>query len=175
MLDPFPKFMAGGGDAPSVPVWDMAVLAGATLLISTIVIVTWTQPVTYDLDGEQEILAIHTGISQASLTFESSCLDEECNPLSVWVVPHDGAEDWDGSLKGASETILLDSESTESTVELSDRLDSGEYRIILDGDGSYTFEVTVNRTLPHEYVPAIIGALLVVWGIWRKQQEENAD
>ncbi len=172
MLDPFRNSMAGGGDAPSVPVWDMAVLAGATLLLSTIVIVVWTQPVTYDLDGDEEILTVHAGLSQATLTFESTCLDDQCNPLSVWVVPHDGTEDWDGSLKGAEETILLDSESTESVVELSEPLESGEYRIILDGDGAYTFEVTVNRTLPHEYVPAIIGSLLLVWGIWRKQQED---
>lgn len=165
--------MAGGGDAPSVPVWDMAVLAGATLVISTIVIVAWTQPVTYELGGgQQEILSIHTGLSEASLSFDATCLDDSCVPLSAWIVPHDGKESWDGSLDGGQEITLLNTNQTESSSSLNDPLSSGEYRIILEGEGEYTFEVTINRTLPHEYVPAIIGALLVVWGVWRKQQEQ---
>ena len=165
--------MAAGGDAPSVPVWDMAVLAGATLVISTIVILTWTQPVTYELSGgQQEVLSVHTGISEASLTFEAACIGDTCQPLSVWVISHDGAESWDGSLDNAQEINLLNSNETESSTSLPEPLSSGEYRIILDGEGTYTFEVTINRTFPHEYVPAIIGALLVVWGVWRKQQED---
>ena len=165
--------MAGGGDAPSVPIWDMAVLAGATLLLSTIVIVLWTQPVTYDLDSEpKEVLIVHTGLSEASLTFEATCLDESCNPLSVWVVAHDEQESWDGGLLGAIEVDLLGGNTTESEESLPEPLEAGEYRIILEGEGSYSFETTVNRTLPHEYIPAIIGALLVVWGVWRKQQED---
>ena len=165
--------MAGGGDAPSVPVWDMAVLAGATLVISTIVIVAWTQPVTYELrGGQQEILSIHTGLSEASLSFDAACLDDTCEPLSAWIVPHDGKESWDGSLDGAQEITLLTINQTESSSDSNDPLSSGEYRIILEGEGEYTFEVTINRTFPHEYLPAIIGALLVVWGVWRKQQEE---
>ncbi len=170
----FGQDMAGGGDAPSVPVWDMAVLAGATLVISTIVIVTWTQPVTYELGGgQQEVLSIHTGISEASLTFEATCLDDACAPLSVWIVPHDGKESWSGNLDGAQEINLLTSNQTESSTSSNDPLSSGEYRILLEGEGAYTFEVTINRTFPHEYVPAIIGALLVVWGVWRKQQEDE--
>ena len=165
--------MAGGGDAPSVPVWDVAVLAGAVLVISTIVIVTWTQPVTYELGGtQQEVLSIHTGLSEASLSFEAACLDDPCEPLSAWIVPHDGKESWDGSLDGSQEISLLNSNETESSRSLNEPLSSGEYRIILDGEGEYTFEVTINRIFPHEYVPAIIGALLVVWGVWRKQQEQ---
>ena len=165
--------MAGGGDAPSVPVWDMAVLAGAALVISTIVIVAWTQPVTYELGGgQQEVLSIHTGLSEASLSFDAACIDVLCEPLSAWIVPHDGEESWDGSLDGAQEINLLNANETESSSSLNDPLSSGEYRIILEGEGEYTFEVTINRTIPHEYVPAIIGALLVVWGIWRKQQEQ---
>ena len=166
--------MAGGGDAPSVPVWDMAVLAGATLVISTIVIVAWTQPVTYELSGnQQEVLSVHTGISEASLTFEATCLDDACAPLSAWIVPHDGKESWSGNLDEAQEINLLEFNQTESSTSLNDPLTSGEYRIILEGEGAYTFEVTINRTFPHEYVPAIIGALLVVWGVWRKQQEHE--
>ena len=108
--------MAGGGDAPSVPVWDMAVLAGATLVISTIVIVTWTQPVTYELGGGQhEVLSIHTGISEASLTFEATCLDNACEPLSAWVVPHDGKESWNGNLDDAQEINLLNANQSESS------------------------------------------------------------
>ena len=165
--------MAGGGDAPSVPIWDMAVLAGATLVISTIVIVAWTQPVKYELGGgQQEVLSIHTGLSEASLSFDAACIEDPCEPLSAWIVPHDGGESWDGSLEGAQEINLLNVNETESSRSVNDPLSSGEYRIILEGDGSYTFEVTINRTIPHEYVPALIGALLVVWGIWRKQQEQ---
>ena len=165
--------MGGGGDAPSVPIWDMAVLAGATLVLSTIVIVLWTQPVTYDLDGSpQEVLIVHTGLSEASLTFEAICLAETCSPLSVWVVPHDEQESWNGNTFGAIEIDLLGANTTESEESLNDPLATGEYRIILDGEGSYAFEATVNRNLPHEYVPALIGALLVVWGVWRKQQED---
>jgi hypothetical protein len=165
--------MAGGGDAPSIPVWDMAVLAGATILLSTIVIVSWTQPLNYNLNGnDQEVLTVHTGLSTATLTFDASCLDDPCQPLTVWVVPHDGEESWDGSLAGAQEVQLLNSDTPETSETLNEPLPAGEYRIILDGDGKYTFETTVNREIPHEFVPAIIGALLMVWGIWRKQQED---
>ena len=165
--------MAGGGDAPSVPIWDMAVLAGATLILSTIVIVLLTQPVTYDLDGDpQEVLTVHTGLSEASLTFEAVCLDETCAPLSVWVVPHDGQESWDGNVFGSIEIDILGINTTESKKSLNEPLATGEYRIILEGEGSYSFETTVNRNLPHEYIPAIFGALLVVWGVWRKQHED---
>lgn len=166
--------MAGGGDAPNVPVWDVAVLAGSILLLSTIVIVTWTQPSTYTLDGNaQEVLTVHTGyFSGGDLTFEASCLDEPCQTLTAWIVPHDGSESWDGGLADATEIGLLNSNTTETSKGLNEPLSSGEFRIILDGDGTYTFETTVQRDVPHEYVPAIIGAFLVVWGIWRKQQED---
>ena len=181
MLDHSRNSMAGGGDAPSVPIWDMAVLAGATLFISTLVIVSpWTQPDSYDLDGKEDVLSVHTGMSQAGLTFEATCVaksavsEGSCNKLSAWVLPHDGQEIWDGSLDQAEEIVLLEDGNIDSTVDMDGKLDSGEYRIILDGDGSYTFEVTVNRTIPHEFFPAIIGSFLLIWGIWRKQQEEDS-
>jgi hypothetical protein len=166
--------MAGGGDAPNVPVWDVAILAGAVLLLSTIVIVTKTQPSSYTLDGNtQEVLTVHSGyFSGGTLTFEASCLDDPCQILTVWVVPHDGGESWNGGLADATEIQLLDSNTIETSKDLNEPLPSGDYRIILDGDGRYTFETTIQRDVPHEYVPAIIGAFLVVWGIWRKQQED---
>ena len=175
--------MGAGGDAPSVPIWDMAVLIGATLFISTVVILIWTQPNTYNLDGKEEVLTVHTGLSQAGLTFESACISSpdsdantssSCQDLSVWIVSHDGAESWTGDLDDAVEIDLLTDGESESTISLSDKLDSGEYRLILDGEGQYTFEVTVNRTIPHEFAPAILGSVLLIWGIWRKQQEEDA-
>ena len=177
--------MGGGGDAPSVPIWDMAVLAGATLFISTLVIVSpWTQPDTYDLDGEQDVLTVHTGLSQASLKFESKCIESteeldpqspaNCGNLNVWVIPHDGEEIWDGSLVDGKSLLLLEDGAIESTVEMNDMLDKGEYRLILEGDGLYTFEATINRTIPHEFTPAIIGSIMLIWGIWRKQQEEDS-
>tara|TARA_B110000438_G_scaffold259984_1_gene269749 strand:+ start:2673 stop:3176 length:504 start_codon:yes stop_codon:yes gene_type:complete len=165
--------MAGGGDAPSVPVWDMAVLAGSILVLSTIVIVTWTQPSTYTLDGSaQEVLTVNTGFSGGDLTFEASCLDDPCQTLTAWVVPHDGKESWSGGLGDATEIDLLNFNTTEISKNLNAPLPSGEFRIILDGEGTYTFETTIQRNVPHEYVPAIIGAFLVVWGVWRKQQED---
>jgi len=167
----FGNHMAGGGDAPSVPVWDMAILAGAVLLASTMVIVAWTQPVQYELDGPKEILVIHTGLSEATLSFKAKCTGEECDPLSVWIIPHDGLESWDGGLSDAQEVELLDQDSNSVSTDMDGALTSGEYRIILDGTGSYTFETTVHRTLPHEYLPAIVGSLLLIWGIWRKQHE----
>ncbi|GIS45119.1 MAG: hypothetical protein Ct9H90mP16_21890 [Candidatus Poseidoniales archaeon] len=57
--------MGAGGDAPSVPIWDMAVLIGATLFISTVVILVWTQPNTYDLDGPKGGTNGAYGLSQA--------------------------------------------------------------------------------------------------------------
>ena len=126
---------------------------------------------------------MHTGLSQAGLTFESTCISksdsDSAPPLSVricpvWIVSHDGSESWNGELDGAEEIDLLVDGASESTVTLNGKLDSGEYRLILDGEGQYTFEVTVNRTIPHEFGPAIIGSMLLIWGIWRKQQEEDA-
>ena len=142
--------MGAGGDAPSVPIWDMAVLIGATLFISTVVILVWTQPNTYDLDGQEEVLTVHTGLSQAGLTFESTCISSPdsdtsstpvCEDLSVWIVSHDGSESWNGELDGAEEIDLLVDGASESTVSLNGKLDSGEYRLILDGEGQYTLKL----------------------------------
>ena len=163
--------MAGGGDVESTSVWDMAILAGAVLLVSTIVIVAWTQPVQYELDGTQEVLVIHTGLSDATLSFKAECTGEVCGDLSVWIIPYDGAESWNGGLNNAQEIQLLDQDTSSVSIDMDGTLASGEYRIILDGAGSYTFETTIHRTLPHEYIPAIIGSLLLIWGIWRKQHE----
>ena len=61
------------------------------------------------------------------------------------------------------------------SVGLSDKVPQGEYRVVLEADPSSTlqFEMTVNRSIPHEYVPALIGGLLIVWGMWRKSHENE--
>ena len=185
--------MGGGGDAPSVPAWDLAVLVGAALLISTIVISVWTQPVTIAVEDSQEVMTFHTGVSDASVNFEveyaAECYGdvsgeggdefEQCSLISVYLIPHDGETIWDGQLSDDTiSMVLVDGETPPEkgesiSVGLSDKVPQGEYRVILEADPSATvqFEMTVNRSIPHEYVPALIGGLLIVWGSWRKSQE----
>lgn len=166
--------MGGGGDAPSVPPWDMAVLVGASLMLATLFIATWTQPVSHAVDGPTEILTIHSGLAEASLRLEAQhgleCTEADpCDALRVYVLAEGQ------SLSDVTPVELLPTGHGEhAEIALNDRLDAGAYRIVLDGEGSYDFEATVNRTVPHEYVPAILGALLLVWGIWRGQQEDEA-
>ena len=170
--------MAGGGDAADTTPWDLAVLVGAALMISTLVIVTWTQPVTVGLDGQTEVLTIHTGLSDATINFDiehaPDC--EDCTGVTVVLVEHDGEDAWDGVIPANAPSLILLEEGDEGpeSVGFNEVIPQGEYRVILDGEGSYLFEATVNRALPHEYVPALIGALLLVWGIWRKQLEAEA-
>jgi hypothetical protein len=170
--------MAGGGDAADTTPWDLAVLVGAALMISTLVIVTWTQPVTVGLDGPTEVLTIHTGLSDATINFDiehaPDC--EDCTGVTVVLVEHDGEDAWDGIIPANAPTLVLltDGDQGPESVGFNEAVPQGEYRVILDGEGTYLFEATVNRARPHEYVPALIGALLLVWGIWRKQLESEA-
>ncbi|GEM_PF-789619 len=165
--------MAGGGDVESVPAWDMAVLVGAALMLSTFVIVTWTQPVTHAVTEPTEILTLHTGVADASITLtaahDMSCTEADpCAALLVYVVP--AGEDIDS----VTPIELLDAGHGQSNeISLNQPLEQGEYHLYLDGEGEYAFEVTISRAIPHEYTPALIGALLLVWGIWRKQQEDH--
>ena len=181
--------MGGGGDAPSVPAWDLAVLVGAALLISTVVISLWTQPITIEVEDSEEVMTFHTGVSDASVNFEvqyaSECYGEvpggfeHCSLVLVHLIPHDGDTIWDGEIgDDAISMILMDGDTPPGkgesiSVGLSDKVPQGEYRVVLQADPSSTlqFEMTVNRSIPHEYVPALIGGLLIVWGMWRKSQE----
>ena len=181
VLNRFGRDMAGGGDAPNVPIWDMAVLIGASLLISTIFIVIWTQPTTVVSENDStEVMTFHTGISTAKVSFDiekhSDCDSESvtCEDVTVYLVPHDGNEIWDGDIPTNSRNlVLLDDGAESASVGFNDPIAQGEYRVVLDGEGTYLFEMTVNRTIPHEYVPALIGSLFVVWGVWRKTQESE--
>ncbi len=183
--------MGGGGDAPSVPAWDLAVLVGAALLISTVVISIWTQPVTIDVEASEEVMTFHTGVSDASVNFEleyaAECYGdvpggfEHCSLVVVHLVPHNGDTIWDGEIgEDTISMILMDGDTPPQkgesiSVGLSDKVPQGEYRVVLEADPSSTlqFEMTVNRSIPHEYVPALIGGLLIVWGMWRKSYENE--
>ena len=173
--------MAGGGDAPDVPAWDLAVLIGAALVISTLVIAVWTQPTPVSSENlPTEVMTFHTGLSDATVSFEAgyaaSCWEEgsdPCEAIVVTLVSHNGDDAWDGIIPVDSPSMtLLDGEKGEmSTVSFNEKIPQGEYRVILEGDADLQLEMTINRSIPHEYVPALFGSLLLTWGIWRKAQE----
>ncbi len=171
--------MAGGGDAPSVSTWDLSVLTGCILMLSTVFIAVWTLPEisTIELDGAEEHLIIHTGVSDATVSFDvgkdESCMvsnGTECDGFEIIIIESEGG-DWDGVIpSNAMRVDVLDGKDKE-TVRFSDPLSQGEYRVVFDGEGEYFFEADVNRSVPHEYIPAVFGAFLIVWGIWRGRQE----
>ena len=169
--------MAGGGDAPSVSTWDLAVLAGGILLMSTVFIAVWTLPVTKELDGAEEVLLVHTGVSDAMLSIDvgkaESCMipnGTTCDGFEIIIIESEGG-DWDGVIpSNAIRVDVLDGKDVE-TVRFSDPLPQGEYRVVFDGEGEYFFEADVNRSVPHEYIPSVFGAFLIVWGMWRGRQE----
>ena len=109
--------MGGGGDAPSVPAWDLAVLVGAALLISTVVISVWTQPITIEVEDSEEVMTFHTGVSDASVNFEvqyaSECYGEvpggfeHCSLVLVHLIPHDGDTIWDGEIGDDAISMIL--------------------------------------------------------------------
>jgi len=169
--------MAGGGHAPSVSTWDLAILAGCILLISTVFIAVWTQPVTTELDGAKEVLVVHTGLSEATISFNvgkaEPCLipnGTTCDGFEIIIVKSDGGE-WDGVIPSDATRVDVLLDKDEETVRMTSPLSQGEYRVIFDGDGEYFFEADINRSVPHEYIPAVFGAFLIVWGMWRGNQE----
>lgn len=155
--------MGGGGDAPVVPAWDLATLAGLVLILSTVAIAVWTQPETVDLDaGTVEFKEIHTGLSGGTLVVDATQQEctENCSTVTVVLTHEDG------------EVISQAVEEGRILVTLEE---SGTYTVELEGEGIHQVEITLRRAVPHEYLPAIAGALLLVWGMWRERQEEEAE
>jgi hypothetical protein len=66
-----------------------------------------------------------------------------------------------------SETFQFNETGGDAT---SQRSSEGPIVVTAEGEGDYTISVSVQRQLPLEALPVILGLFLVIWGEWRKRQ-----
>ena len=155
--------MGGGGTAESIPPWDLASLTGATLLIGTVLMALWAPGHDLSLDsgsGVVQITSVDVGFLgssdaiQIDVTPGESCSGD--NATACNIVVNIGSEMFQFNETGGDAT--------------SQRSSEGPQVITAEGVGDYTISVSVQRQLPLEAFPVILGLFLVIWGEWRKRQ-----
>ena len=70
-------------------------------------------------------------------------------------------------VKIGSETFQFNESGGDAT---SQRSSEGPIIVSAEGVGDYSISVSVQRQLPLEALPVILGLFLVIWGEWRKRQ-----
>ena len=155
--------MGGGGTAEPIPPWDLASLIGATLLIGTVLMVLWSPSHDLSLEsesGEVQITSVDVGLLGSSDAIQIDVVPgESCSG--------DNATTCNIIVKIGSETFQFNESGGDAT---SQRSSEGPVVISAEGVGDYTISVSVQRQLPLEALPVILGLFLVIWGEWRKRQ-----
>ncbi len=157
--------MGGGGTSEPIPVWDLASLMGATMLIGTLLMALWTPSHEVNLEQGSEpisLTSIDVGFLGSEDAIEVSVLpDESCNESNSTgcnIIVDVGGEE-------------LSFPADESWYSLtSSRTSEGPLNITVQGAGDYEVKINVKRQLPLAALPAILGLFLLVWGEWRRRQ-----
>jgi len=157
--------MGGGGESEPIPVWDLASLMGAIMLIGTILMAVWIPSHEVNLEQGAEpvwLTSVDVGFLGSEDVIEISVLpDESCigfNSSSCNIMVNVGDE----------ELLFPEDEWWYSLT--STRTSDGPLDISVEGTGDYEVKISVQRQLPLEALPAILGLFLLVWGEWRKRQ-----
>ena len=45
----------------------------------------------------------------------------------------------------------------------------------MSGIGSWEFDISAQRQIPVQFIPAILALTMLDWGVWRKMQETTED
>jgi len=155
--------MGGGGSAESIPLWDLSSLIGATLLIGTVLMALWSPSHDLSLEsgsGVVQITSVDVGllgssdVVQIDVSPGEICSGENATTCSLIV--NIGSESFEFNEAGGDAT--------------SQRSSEGPLIVTAEGEGDYTLAVSVQRQLPLEALPVILGLFLVIWGEWRKRQ-----
>ncbi len=158
--------MAGGGEAPSVEPWDLSALVGAILLTSTILMLTWPPSHDVGLTGDR-IGLTEVGVGalgsadSIEVTLRNATACEVENSTCTGAVIHVSSPNGDE----ITQFRLSDGES-----HTTDRMTNGPVTVEASGEGQYRITVKVHRQLPLEFVPAMLGIVLLAWGEWRRRQ-----
>ena len=155
--------MGGGGTAEPIPPWDLASLIGATLLIGTILMVLWSPGHDISLESESGVVQI-TSVD-VGLLGSSDAIQIDVSPGES--CSGDNATTCTITVNIGSETFQFNETGGDAT---SQRSSEGPIVVTAEGEGDYTISVSVQRQLPLEALPVILGIFLVIWGEWRKRQ-----
>lgn len=155
--------MGGGGTAEPIPPWDLASLIGATLLIGTVLMALWSPGHDISLEsgsGEVQITSVDVGLLGSSDAIQidvspgESCSGDNATTCTI-------------SVNIGSEKFQFNETGGDAT---SQRSSEGPIVVTVEGEGDFTISVSVQRQLPLEALPVILGLFLVIWGEWRKRQ-----
>ena len=155
--------MGGGGTAEPIPPWDLASLIGATLLIGTVLMALWSPG--HDLSLESESGVVQITSVDVGLLGSSDAIQIEVSPGES--CSGDNATTCTITVNIGSETFQFNETGGDAT---SQRSSEGPIVVTAEGEGDYTISVSVQRQLPLEAFPVILGLFLVIWGEWRKRQ-----
>ena len=155
--------MGGGGTAEPIPPWDLASLIGATLLIGTVLMALWSPG--HDLSLESESGVVQITSVDVGLLGSSDAIQIEVSPGES--CSGDNATTCTITVNIGSETFQFNETGGDVT---SQRSSEGPIVVTAEGEGDYSISFSVQRQLPLEAFPVILGLFLVIWGEWRKRQ-----
>ena len=155
--------MGGGGTAEPIPPWDLASLIGATLLIGTVLMALWSPGHDISLESDSGVVQI-TSVDVGRLG-SSDAIQIDVSPGES--CSGDNATTCTITVNIGSETFQFNETGGDAT---SQRSSEGPIVVTAEGEGDYTISVSVQRQLPLEALPVILGLFLVIWGEWRKRQ-----
>ena len=151
--------MAGGGTAPPLKMGDVLLLVGVTLLIGTLFIQQWDQPVKVNAGDEP--------LEGTSRTFSGDVLEITVNAQNESNVRIQIYEDGE---------IMVDSTSfSDQDVSASESHDSNggllEWKVTFESEVDAEIDVDLERAMFLTFFPYILGALITTAGVMKKKAD----
>ena len=151
--------MAGGGTAPPLKISDVFLLVGVTLIIGTLFIQEWDQPV--KINGDD---GAYVGTSQSfdSDTIEIVVVVENASEVRIQIF-EDGEE-----VEDIRESVVADGD-----VEKSYNSNGGELEWIVTLEEGVNGEVDVDlsRAYGLNFIPYLLGFAFAGYGVYRRMNE----
>ena len=151
--------MAGGGTAPPLKMGDVLLLVGVTLLIGTLFIQQWDQPVKVNSGDEP--------LEGTSRTFSGDVLEISViaqNESNVRIQIYE-----DGDIVLDSTTLSNEDISVSQSYESNGGL--LEWKVTLENEVDAEIDVDLERAMFLTFLPYILGALITTAGVMKRQAD----
>ena len=153
--------MAGGGTAPPLKMSDVLLLIGVSLLIGTLFIQAWDIPT--------KVKAGDDPLEGNSRTFSGDVLEIEVQTENQSNVRIEVFEDGDE----VSDVELFSEESNPASFSYESNGGQLTWKVTLEDDVGGEIDVDLERAYFLNYVPYILGALITIAGVLKKNADED--
>ncbi len=151
--------MAGGGTAPPLKMGDVLLLIGVTLLIGTLFIHQWDQPVKVNA-GDEPLEGTSRTFSGDSLQISVVTQNESNVRIQIF---EDG------------ETVLDNTNFSNGATSVTETYDSNggllEWKVTIEGEVDAEIDIDLQRAMFLTFIPYILGALITTAGVMKKKTE----